>query len=169
MRLTDVPEGASVYVDADIFIYHFTGVSRQATDFLERCESRALSGYTGHVVVLEVMHRLMMIEARTKGLLLGNNPARQLAEHPEYVKQLSEYHFQAARIPEMGITVVDLPRSYLARSLEFRQRHGLLANASVLALEMADHGLTWLASSDRAFERLPRVTRVAPADLIVSP
>lgn len=167
--LTEIPHGSSVYIDANIFIYHFTGASREATEFLERCESGELSAYTGSLVVLEVMHRLMIIEARSKGLPPESSPARQLAARPEYVSRLHEYHFHAARIPEMGVTVLGLPRSFAVRSLEFRQRYGLLTNDSIIALEMADEGLSWLASSDRGFDRIPAIARAAPGDLPAAP
>lgn len=164
-KLTDIPAGSAVYVDANIFIYHFTGVSHEATAFLERCEVGDLAGYTGSLVLLEVMHRLMIIEARMKGLSLGSSPARQLADHPDVVKSLHEYNYHVSRIPEMGVTVLDLPPQFASRSFEFRHRYGLLTNDSIIALEMADVGLSWLASSDRAFDRVPQISRAAPSDL----
>ena len=63
------PAGASIFIDANIFIYHFTGVSEECSEFLTRCESREITGQTSINVILEVLHRLMMVEAVTKNLV----------------------------------------------------------------------------------------------------
>lgn len=169
VRLTEIPAKSPVYIDANIFIYHFTGVSQEATIFLERCESGDLDAYTGCLVVLEVMHRLMIIEARMKGLPIGSSPARQLAAQPDFAKSLHEYNYHVSRIPEIGVTILDLPSRFASRSFEFRHRYGLLTNDSVIALEMADNRLSWLASADRGFDRVPHIRRAAPADLPAAP
>lgn len=39
MDLNEVTNSSRVYIDANIFIYHFSGVSEQCTRFLERCET----------------------------------------------------------------------------------------------------------------------------------
>lgn len=167
MTLNDIPSGSSVYVDANIFIYHFTGVSSEATGFLRRCESGELKAYTGSLVTLEVLHRLMIIEARMKGLITESSPARQLAANPDIVASIQDYNYHVARIPEMGVTVLDLPENFVSRSIEFRQRYSLLTNDSIIVLDMEEAGLYWLASSNRAFDRIPSIQRVAPGDLPV--
>jgi predicted nucleic acid-binding protein len=70
-KLEDLPDGASILVDANIFIYHFSGTSLECQAFLQRCESRQLEAFTGVPMVLEVTHRLMMLEALQKGLITG--------------------------------------------------------------------------------------------------
>lgn len=56
MRLDSIPSGTRVFIDANIFIYHFTGVSTQCSDFLNRCERSDLEGNTSANVLLEVLH-----------------------------------------------------------------------------------------------------------------
>gem|GEM_PF-6068223 len=63
------------------------------------------------------------------------------------------------------MAVLDLPRDFVLRSLEFRQRYGLLTNDSLIALQMADEGVAYLVSADQAFDRVPGIVRAAPADL----
>ncbi|MBE3598726.1 MAG: PIN domain-containing protein [Limnochordaceae bacterium] len=163
--LTELPAGASVYIDANIFVYHFTGMSQQVRTFLSRCERHEVAANAGTLVLLEVLHRLMVIEARHKGLVSGANPVRQLEQHPDRVRALSEYQFHTQAIPAMGVHILDLPGDWLTRSLELRQRYGLLTTDSVIALEMLDHGIPFIASADPAFDRVPGVTRLAPTDL----
>jgi hypothetical protein len=58
MKLEDLPEGTRIFVDANILIYHFSGVSLECQAFLQRCESGQLEAFTGVHIVLEVAHRL---------------------------------------------------------------------------------------------------------------
>src|SRR5690625_2691942 len=82
MTLSELPSGAKVYIDANIFIYHFTGHSDAATGFPQRCEESDLHGVTGTVVLLEVSHRLMALEALQSGLVTGKNMARRISAGP---------------------------------------------------------------------------------------
>jgi len=66
LPLLELPAGQTVFIDANIFIYHFTGLSQECSSFLERCERGELWGVTAVHIILEVLHRLMMIEAVTK-------------------------------------------------------------------------------------------------------
>jgi predicted nucleic acid-binding protein len=38
MNLNDLPDGAAVFIDANIFVYHFSGVSPECRAFLERAD-----------------------------------------------------------------------------------------------------------------------------------
>ena len=73
MKLEDLPGGTPIFVDANIFIYHFSGISLECRAFLQRCESRPVEAFTGVYIVLEVMHRLMMLEALQKGLMTNDS------------------------------------------------------------------------------------------------
>jgi predicted nucleic acid-binding protein len=63
MKLEDLPDGARVFVDANILIYHFSGISVECRAFLQRCEVKQVEAFTGVHILLEVTHRLMVLEA----------------------------------------------------------------------------------------------------------
>ena len=69
MKLAEARDGDRVFIDANIFIYHFGGRSLECKAFLERCARRLLLGYTATPVIREVLHRRMIAEAIAKGLL----------------------------------------------------------------------------------------------------
>ena len=92
MRLLDVPDGERIFVDANILIYHFSGISPESRLFLQRCERKQVEAFTGIHILLEVTHRLMILEALHKGLISGGQPARKLKEQPALVKRLSDYN-----------------------------------------------------------------------------
>jgi predicted nucleic acid-binding protein len=165
MTLAEIPRASTVFVDANILVYHFAGRSDDCSTFLSRVEAGEIHGITGQIILLEVTQRLMLAEAAERGFALGSNPAARLTENPTLVRQLSKCHFSSEKIPRMGIDVMVLPNEFLIRSQEYRQTHGLLVNDSLVPLHMRDAGAVILASGDAAFDRVPWIRRAAPADL----
>lgn len=165
MALTEIPPGSSVFVDANIFVYHFADRSVDCTTFLRRIEAGALRGFTGQVGMLEVARRLMMLEAAGRGLALRGNPAAALAKRPDLTRELSKYYFSVLTIPEFGVQVLPLPPDFLTASQEFRQGYGLLVNDSLIPMHMRHAGISLLASADAAFDRVAGIHRFAPGDV----
>lgn len=165
MRLAEIPQQSRVFIDANILIYHFTGMSPECTEFLARVERGILQGFTGQVLLLEAAHRLMVLEALERGLPAGANPAARLGRRPDLVQQLSKYYFSASKITDMQIASLPLSPDFLARSQEYRQAYGLHVNDSLVPLQMREAGISILASADTAFDRIPWIRRVAPSDI----
>ncbi len=66
MIYSDLPAGATLFVDASPFIHHFQpnpAYGPASTEFLERIENYEINGVTTTHVISEVAHRLMTIEA----------------------------------------------------------------------------------------------------------
>ena len=61
--LENVPNGSKIFIDSNIFIYHFLNLSNLCTAFLVRAEKRDISACTSTVVLAEVLHRLTIAEA----------------------------------------------------------------------------------------------------------
>ncbi len=165
MTLADVPRSNAVFIDANVLIHHFAGRSDECCAFLARIEAGEVRGVTGQMILSEVAHRLIVTEAAERGFLLGSNPSARFARRPDLVRQLSKYHFSSAKIPRMGIEILPLPDDFLDRSREYRQTHGLLVNDSLVPLQMREAAVTFLASSDAAFDRVPWIKRAAPRDV----
>src|SRR5713101_8371154 len=102
MKIKEIKTGETVFIDANIFIYHFTGVSEESTLFLRRCEEGELTGVTGMNTLIEVLHRLMMIEAVAKGFVKPGNVVRKLKNKPDIVKKLTEHQTHALSIMDIG-------------------------------------------------------------------
>ena len=109
MTLDQVPGGTRVLIDSNIFIYHFAGQSEDCSSFLVRVERREVHGFTGPVVLLEVAHRLMLIEAAEHGGL-GPNPAARLSRQPDAVRRpfakSSPLHSRLAALPPARLMLV---------------------------------------------------------------
>jgi predicted nucleic acid-binding protein len=163
--LDQLAAGSRVFIDASIFIYHFTGSSLECRQLLEACESGRIEGFTSVIAVAEVAHRLMTIEAVAKGLVPPGNVVRKLREKPSLVRELHLYQDQAELIPLMGIVILSLDLSTMTLAAELRRRHGLLVNDSLLAATAAREGIVDFASADTDFERVEELRLFRPGDL----
>ncbi|MES1242861.1 MAG: type II toxin-antitoxin system VapC family toxin [Acidobacteriota bacterium] len=163
--LSEIPAGASVFLDATIFVYHFTGASLSCRSLLARCEAGGLHALTSTLVLAEVTHRLMTIEAVARGLVAPGNVVKKLRGRPEIVRQLSLYQEQVEKIPWMGVEVVPLDRRLFLLAAALRTRYGLLTNDSILLATALDHGTGAFASADRDFERVDTIQLYYPPDL----
>jgi predicted nucleic acid-binding protein len=163
--LDQVPRGSRVFLDAPIFIYHFAMVSMECRRLLQRCESGEVAGVTSVVVLNEVTHRLMMMEALHQGLVTPGGVARKLRDRPAIVRQLSEYRVQVASIPGWGIEVLPLDLAVCLRSVDVRSSSGLLTGDSLIVTTMRDQRMDAIATSDADFERVDGLQVFGPTDL----
>ena len=66
MTFLDIPAGASVFVDANVLVYHFTSdpqFGASCTDLVRRIERQEILGFVSSHVLSDISHRLMTIEA----------------------------------------------------------------------------------------------------------
>ncbi len=165
MNLDDVPQGERIYVDANIFIYHYSRVSNECRSFLARCEATQFEAFTGTHVLLEVSHRLMILEALHKGLISGGQPARKLKEKPEVIQGLSDYNLAVRQIPRMGVRVRAVTPGMIKESETVRLQYGLLTNDSVSVAMMRKLRLTAMATHDSDLLNIADLRVYRPQDI----
>ena len=165
MKLDEIKTDSEVFIDANIFIYHFTGVSKKCGDFLNRCEQGDLTAITSVNVILEVLHRLMMVEAVKKNLVKPPNIVRKLNQIPEKIRGLNEYFVNTQKINEMGIEIRPVTFETVIKSQMVRMAYGLMVNDSVIVASMQEEGLKLLATSDTGFEKVDEILVYSPEDV----
>jgi predicted nucleic acid-binding protein len=165
MTFDAIEEGSGIFVDANVFIYHFTGVSAECTSLLSRCEAEELRGSTSAVIVAEACHRLMMIEAVERKLVSSGNVVRKLARRPELVRQLATYEANVEAIGLMGIEVVPVTGATVVQGLRIQKRYGFLTSDSLLLATMLHHGTRLLASADRRLAVANEIEIAVPTDV----
>jgi predicted nucleic acid-binding protein len=165
MALADIPDGSRVYVDANIFVYHFTSRSAECTEFLRRVASGRLSAWTGCHTLAELAHRLLVIEAQTKGIVSGSNPAARLKRKPGAIKGLSDYSANTAAALSLLDEAVPVTADVLRHSQSMRDQHGLLVNDSIVAALLDLRSEPNLATADADFARVSGLTVYSPADV----
>lgn len=165
MSLVDLRSGSRVFIDANIFIYHFGGQSLECKVLLERCAGRNLLGYTSTPVLAEVLHRRMVAEAIAEGFVTARTAVRKLREAPEMVRQLTQYQEDVSKIPQMHITVLPLTLAVVDASAAIRTNEGLLTNDSLVVAFMRAQELTQLGTANGDFDRVDGMQIFKPADL----
>jgi predicted nucleic acid-binding protein len=165
MTYADLPAGATVFLDASVFIHHFepnAAFGPVATEFLERIENQEINGVTATHIVSEVAHRLMTIEAMQAFGWKSSGIALRLRNHPAQVQTLKRFRQAVKEIPLFGIRILAIDPTWLDPAAEISQQTGLLHNDALVIAVMRAHGLTNLASADPDFDRVPGITRYGP-------
>ena len=165
MTLADLEEGSAVFIDANVFIYHFAGASGECTALLERCETREVQGSTSSLVLAEVSHRLMMMEAVERKLVTSGNVVRKLARRPDVVRQLVRHEASIEAIPAMGIEITPLTEATILLGLRHQRRYGLLTNDSLIVASMQQQGVRRLATADQLLAVVDEIEVFVPTDL----
>jgi len=165
MKLKEIPQGAEIFIDANIFIYHFTGNSAECSEVLALCEDGELTGVTSAIVTAEVMHRMMLAEASLKKLAKAPQIVKKLKEKPEIVCRLADYFVAVQAIFEMGIKVYPLKPELILNSQAIRSRYGLMVNDSLIAATMREIGVEAIATNDDGFSKVEWIKVYKPGYL----
>jgi predicted nucleic acid-binding protein len=162
--LVDLPALSFIFLDSNVLIYGLTGVSQQCTDLLDRCQREELTGVTLYETINEVTHRLMVAEARSKGVITSGG-ARALRRNFRRIPTLRDYWNDTVRLLNLNLLFVPVSESVLRSAQAERQAAGLLTNDSLIVSCMREYGVSFLATNDSDFERVAGITLFKPADL----
>ena len=165
MNFSELKNNNRVFIDANIFIYNFTGLSRECKNLLLKCENEEIKGYTSTSILAEVLHRLMIAEAIEKGYISEKNPVKKLKEQPEVIKNLSTYNICVDKIFDMNINIIDLSSEIFRSSAHIRNSDYLLVNDSLVVSAMKYFEITNLATNDYDFDKIEWIKVYKPSDL----
>ncbi len=166
MTLDQIPSGTDVFLDANTLIYHFTAeptYGAACTRLLERVEQADLRGFTSAHVLSDSAHRMMTIEAMQRfGSPLAGVAARLRKHHAEIAK-LALFQQAIEQVPQLGVHVWDVTLAQILTAAKLSRQYELLSGDALIVADMQAHGITQLASNDADFDRVPGMTRYAPA------
>ncbi|MHB8974425.1 MAG: type II toxin-antitoxin system VapC family toxin [Pirellulaceae bacterium] len=166
MILSDLAAGQSVFLDANILVYHFAPdplLGPHCTPLIQRIDNGELSGFTSTHVLSEIAHRLMAIEASARFGWPFAGMVRRLQSHAAEVQSLTAFRRALQSVVDSKIRVVGVTPALVLAAANVSQQAGLLSNDALLVAVMQNHGLVNLASNDADFDRVPGLTRYAPA------
>ena len=103
MSLGQIRNGELVVIDTNILVYANQQKSGECVHLLQRCAGDEVNGIVPMPMVAELMHTLMLIEAKENGWIERANPSRALAERPERVQRLSNYEKQMHQFLGIGL------------------------------------------------------------------
>jgi predicted nucleic acid-binding protein len=157
----DLPAQAAVLLDANIVIYAFSPQSQfhsVCAELLERGARRELALHLVVNAAAEVIHRVMLLEAMAQGTFQhGLDAVTHLKQHPQAVQQLSRYKTVLRDLGRARINILELTHKDLHASRRYRETYGLLTNDSLMVAAMQREHITYLATNDADFERIPNI------------
>ena len=106
--LSSIRGGAWVAIDTNILIYANQRRSLECIGFLERCASESIQGVVPVPMVAELVHALMLIEARENNWIERGQPRPLPGRASRLVRRLSRYEIQMREF--FGIGLADRAR-----------------------------------------------------------
>jgi predicted nucleic acid-binding protein len=165
MKLTEIKPGEWVVLDANIIVYANQQQSAECVQLLRRCALREVRAVVPLPTLAEVMHTLMLIEARENGWIGRANPSRALAEHPELVRRLSRYATQMREFLGIGLRLESALPGDLLEAMSIQREYGLLTNDALLLAVAHRLNCAAIASADKAFSDLRGMLLYEPGDV----
>ncbi len=166
MHLYEIEAGSKIFIDANIFVYHFSKGSvfnKSCTDFLYRVETSQIHGFTSVGIIMEVSHRLMIVEASSVLDVEIKNLPKYLKQHPDIVKQLTKHLTVPQKISELNIGIVQTNLKIIEESQQMKTKYGFLSNDALTLKIMEEAGIFILASNDSDFNRVEWLKLYLPA------
>lgn len=166
MTFADLTGGDAVFLDANTLTYYFQPHpvwGPVCSDLLRRIANQELAGFTSTHVLGEVSHRLMTIQASVQLGWPFAGIGNRLRTNPAAVQKLTAFRRAIDDVLHSNLQVLAIPPPLLATAAALSQQFGLLTNDGLIVAVMQVNGLDKLASNDADFDRVPGLTRYAPA------
>jgi predicted nucleic acid-binding protein len=165
MSLAEIRDGAWVAIDTNVLVYANQRRSAECLEFLKRCARGDLQGIVPMPMVAELVHALMLIEARENNWIERANPARSLAERPDLVRRLTRYELQMREFFGIGLRIEPVEAADVLEAMRIQKDAGLLTNDALFLAAARRLNCEAVASADKTIARAPGFSVFAPADI----
>lgn len=165
MNIGLIKHGETVIIDANIIVYAIQGESESCKKFLLRCANDELNGILPVHILAEIMHVLMLAEARDNDWIKGGNSAGQLSDKPERIRQLYRYENLIKDLLSIDLQIVPVEKVDFMTALRIQRETGLMTNDALLAAVADRLRIQAIASSDKALTRLSGKIIYQPEDV----
>jgi predicted nucleic acid-binding protein len=105
----------------------------------------------------------MILEAVSLPGWASGKVKKRLRQQPGALQNLTRFRTAIETILQSRLQVLTIAPSLLGAAAVISQQHGLLTNDALSLAVMQANGLTKIASADTDFDRVPGLTRYAPA------
>lgn len=165
MKLTEIRTGEWIVIDTNILVYANQQKCEECIQLLRRCAMREVRGIVPMPMVAELVHTLMLIEARENGWIERSNPARTLSERPELVRRLARYENQVREFLGMGLRIEPATPADVLETLTIQREFGLLTNDALLLAIAKRLNCSAVATADKTFGSVKGFVVYQPGDL----
>jgi predicted nucleic acid-binding protein len=166
MTFANIPQGSQVFIDANTLVYHATADPNYGVacrQLMERIARREIEGLTSAHALGDVAHRVMTLEAIAQFGWPAQGIGNRLRQHPADVQRLTRFRQAVDDVAQIGIQVLAIDGPLVVTAALLSQQYGLLTGDALIIAVMQQHHLTSIASLDTDFDRVPGLTRYAPA------
>jgi predicted nucleic acid-binding protein len=176
--LAQLPTGASVFVDTNIFDLHFQSRSLTCMNFFSRVVNNEIDAYVNIQVLSDLLHKLMTADAlsthcireRKVGLLKNYLKDCKLRGIPI---PFSNYQTQFENVLEMGLKVLPIDEKLLVETKTERTTYYLMTGDSLhigcmtrRVVNRQKAPLSDIVTFDGDFTSIPGLTVWKPSDVI---
>ena len=137
----------------------------ECKDFLDRIADGEVVACLTTVIVAEVLHRQMLIEAVDGGLVAPGKVLRKLKAQPAIIGQLTSHISQIKKLLKLPFTILPIDKFDISKSHSLRTKHHLFVNDSLNLACAKRHGIRHIATYDGDFERATGVQMWSPTDI----
>jgi len=166
MNLNDIPDDELVVLDANIILYATQKLSPQCERLLFRCANEEVKGILPSHILAEIMHQLMIAEARDNDWIQGPNPAKQMIKKPQIVKRLFRYEEILRDLLAIDLQIEPLRSEDFLTAMPMQNRFGLLTNDALLVAISQRLRTKSIVSADKIFRHIKGFLVYAPDDLV---
>ncbi len=159
--LSDLPDGVSCFVDANILCYHIIqtpSLSDECTKFIKRIERGVIKAATSAAVVAEAIHKVMLAEAIQQHQLDHRGLAHRLQRQRELIAGLNAHRKVPTLIKTLAMHVEPVTLDILERATVLSAQHRLLTNDAVTIAVMEKLSLLHLATNDNNFDSITHLS-----------
>jgi predicted nucleic acid-binding protein len=163
--LTDIPAGATCYLDATIFYYHLVetpALSDDCSDLLKLIELGRVLGVTSSVALAEATHKVMLAEIVSRHGVAHQGLIARLKRYPALLNGLTSHHRVVTTVRGLRLHVEAITLELLARGAALSTQERLLTNDALTLAVMEHLGVTSLATNDDDFDAITRITVYKP-------
>ena len=165
MNINLIPTGQIVLIDANILLYANQQTSKQCMKLVERIATDDVKAILPTHILAEVMHVLMLAEAREVGIITGSNPARHLSENPNKVRSLNRYESSIRDLLTIGFRLESLIQEDFITAINLQRQYGLLTNDALMIAIGMRLRITAIVSADEIFKSIQGMMVYSPDDL----
>jgi len=166
-----LPRGSLVFVDTNIFAYHFQGMSATCTAFFHRLAAGEVVGVSNTEVLSDLAHKLMLAEAQRRGDIskaTAKFMKEKLVGDRGCIGRLPEFEVNLERVVQMGMRIVAVSVKLLLETRAERAKWGLMMNDSLHLGTMLRSvpPVADIATRDGDFGHVEGVTKWEPLDVV---
>ena len=157
MRIDRISDNSTVYLDANIFLYHYEDISPDCSSLLERVERGKIKAVTSTRILDEVLHRRLIAEAISLYGWSIKQVVKRLRQNPEKLTKIGKHWEDVEELLTIGIEVFTLSLEDLLMARRIQKQFGLLVCDSLTVYLMEKHKIKILATRDEDFIRVESI------------